>query len=74
MGENRLIIETLDNDFGNLFLINSKGKQNIMKFKFDSYNNSEHQVIYSLPKDFVFPKWKGREKLTFPEIDYWQEK
>ncbi|MCW3162490.1 DUF2931 family protein [Chryseobacterium oryctis] len=73
-GENRLIIETLDDDFGNLYLLNFKGKQDIMKFKFDSYNNSDHRVIYSLPKGFVFPKWEGREKLTFPEIDYWQEK
>ncbi|MCW3162491.1 DUF2931 family protein [Chryseobacterium oryctis] len=73
-GENRLIIETLDDDFGNLYLLNSKGKQDIMKFKFDSYNNSDHRVIYSLPKGFVFPKWEGRERLTFPEIDYWQEK
>ena len=28
---------------------------------------------YSLPKGFVFPKWEGREKLTFPEIEFWQE-
>lgn len=29
---------------------------------------------YSLPKDFIFPKWQGKEPIEFPELDYWQEK
>jgi hypothetical protein len=29
---------------------------------------------YSLPKDFEFPKWEGREQLIKPDIEFWQEK
>lgn len=47
-------------------------KFRLAKFNFETktFNVSK----YSLPKGFVFPNWEGREKLTFPELDYWQEK
>lgn len=49
----------------------------IMKFRLAKFNfktKTFNVSKYSLPKGFIFPKWEGREKLTSPEIDYWQEK
>lgn len=48
-----------------------------MKFraaKFNLEKNDFELSQYSLPKNFVFPKWEGREPIVFPELDYWQEK
>lgn len=64
--------------FGKIWLENSKGKIEIMKFraaKFNIKKNDFEVSKYSLPKDYVFPKWEGREPLTKPtDFEYWQEK
>lgn len=65
--------------FGRIWLENSKGKNEIMKFRAAKLNLSKikkYEVSkYSLPKDFIFPTWeKGKEPLTKPDVDYWQEK
>jgi len=63
--------------FGRIWLENSKEKIEIMKFRASKFNLEKNDFEisqYSLPKDFVFPKWEGREPLEFPELDYWQEK
>lgn len=64
-------------NYGKIFLQNSNEKMEIMKFRLAKFNfetKTFNVSKYSLPKGFVFPNWEGREKLTFPEIDYWQEK
>ena len=66
-----------DYTFGSIWLQSPLYKEKIMRFrlaKLDYVTRKYNVSKYSLPKDFVFPKWEGREKLTFPEIDYWQEK
>ena len=64
--------------FGRIWLENSKGKKDIMKFraaKFNLQKNDFEVSQFSLPKDFVFPKWeKGKEPLRAPDVDYWKEK
>ncbi|MDY0989650.1 DUF2931 family protein [Flavobacterium sp. CFBP9031] len=63
--------------FGKIWLENSKEKIEIMKFRASKFNLEKNDFEisqYSLPKDFVFPKWQGREPIEFPELDYWQEK
>lgn len=66
--------------FGRVWLENSKEKIEIMKFRAAKLNvektrKRKYEVSkYSLPKDFIFPKWQGREPIMFPEFDYWQEK
>ena len=68
---------SLDYTFGSIWLQSSFGKEKVMKFrlaKLDYFTRKYNVSKYSVPKGFVFPKWEGREKLTFPEIDYWQEK
>lgn len=59
--------------------IEGKGKRkSIMNFKvFKAKMNEMGTYIgggYSLPKGFIFPKWeKGKEPLSKPDVDYWQE-
>ncbi|MGE8340331.1 MAG: DUF2931 family protein [Flavobacterium sp.] len=63
--------------FGKIWLENSKEKIEIMKFRASKFNLEKNDFEisqYSLPKDFVFPKWQGREPIVFPELNYWQEK
>ncbi|WDF65370.1 DUF2931 family protein [Flavobacterium sp. KACC 22763] len=63
--------------FGRIWFENSKEKIEIMKFRASKFNLEKNDFEisqYSLPKDFVFPKWQGREPIQFPEFDYWQEK
>lgn len=67
--------------FGRIRLENSNGKNEIMKFRAAKLNLSKTRIKkyevskYSLPKDFIFPTWeKGKEPLTTPDVDYWQEK
>lgn len=62
--------------FGSIWLQSKTEKQEIMKFRLAKLNIESREYDeskYSLPKGFVFPKWEGREKLTFPEIEFWQE-
>ncbi|WP_295094318.1 DUF2931 family protein [uncultured Flavobacterium sp.] len=77
----RLIIsikkDTLDKVIGDIYLINKSKSEKIMSFQLGVYNEQLKRLMapeYSLPKDFVFPKWEGREPIVFPELDYWQEK
>ena len=69
--------ENDDSNYGKIFLQSSNEKMEIMKFRLAKFNfktKTFNVSKYSLPKGFIFPKWEGREKLTSPEIDYWQEK
>jgi hypothetical protein len=62
--------------FGNICLLNNKHKQMIMRFRAARLNIKTKDFYvskYSLPKGFIFPKWQGRNMLTFPKLDYWQE-
>ncbi|MGN7808714.1 DUF2931 family protein [Flavobacterium sp. 22076] len=74
------VLENKPYTFGRIWLENFKEKIEIMKFRAAKLNvektrKKKYEVSkYSLPKDFIFPKWEGREPIEFPELDYWQEK
>ena len=81
-GYDRILIE-MDKEipgeayvFGRV-LIQGKDKEDmIMKFRAPKLNNETKKYEfskYSLPKGYVVPKWQGRNNLTFPKLDYWQE-
>lgn len=73
-GNNRFIIQILPNNFGELKLINENGTQDLMKFIFEEFSDSNYTPKYSLPKNYQFPKWGGRIPLDKPtDFDYWQE-
>ncbi|PBI82727.1 hypothetical protein BSF41_47350 [Flavobacterium sp. ACN2] len=62
---------------GKIMLLGKSRKKTIMKFRLGRYDYKLGKQLspeYILPKDFVFPKWQGREPIEFPELDYWQEK
>ncbi|OXA75282.1 hypothetical protein B0A65_22240 [Flavobacterium frigidimaris] len=62
---------------GTITLIGKNENKKIMNFKLGRYDYKLEKQLspeYILPKDFVFPKWEGREPLIIPEIEYWQEK
>jgi hypothetical protein len=66
-----------DSVFGYIYLIGKRKKEKVMNFKLGRYDYKKSTLLapeYILPKDFVFPKWEGREPIVFPELDYWQEK
>ncbi|MFH6964650.1 DUF2931 family protein [Flavobacterium plurextorum] len=63
--------------FGRIWVSGINKQDEIMRFriaKFDTVSRKFLVSKYSLPKDFVFPKWEGREPIEFQELDYWQEK
>ncbi|MFH6937742.1 hypothetical protein, partial [Flavobacterium sp. FlaQc-30] len=69
--------DSLDKVIGDIHLINNSKNEKIMSFQLGVYNEHLKRLMapeYSLPKDFVFPKWEGTEPIEFPELDYWQEK
>ncbi|MFH6964648.1 DUF2931 family protein [Flavobacterium plurextorum] len=75
----RIVIGIKKGGNDGLIWIEGNGKRmNVMNFKiFKAKKNEMGTYIgggYSLSKDFVFPKWEGREPIVFPELDYWQEK
>lgn len=62
---------------GTITLIGKNENKKIMNFKLGRYDYKLEKQLspeYILPKDFVFPKWEGREPLIIPEIEYWQER
>jgi len=62
--------------FGRLMIQGKDKKDMIMRFRAPKLNNETRKYElskYSLPKGYVFPQWQGRNKLTFPKLDYWQE-
>ncbi|MGQ7853686.1 DUF2931 family protein [Pedobacter sp. WC2501] len=62
--------------FGNVMIQGKNHKDMIMKFRAPKLNNETKKYDfskYSLPKGYVFPKWQGRNNLTFPKLYYWQE-
>ena len=66
-----------DSVFGYIYLVGKGKKEKVMNFKLGRYDYKKNTLLapeYILPKDFVFPKWEGREPIVFPELDYWQEK
>lgn len=69
--------EHKDAVFGTISLIGENENEKIMTFKLGRYDyKGEKQLSpeYILPKNFIFPKWEGREPLTKPtDFDYWQE-
>ena len=69
--------DSLDKVIGDIYLIGKLKNEKIISFQLGVYNEHLKRLMapgYSLPKDFVFPKWEGREPFEFPELDYWQEK
>ncbi|UPZ15418.1 DUF2931 family protein [Flavobacterium humidisoli] len=69
--------EHKDAVYGKLLLKGRNQEKEIMIFKLGKYDYKLEKQLspeYVLPKDFVFPKWEGREPIEFPELDYWQEK
>ena len=73
--DNRFVINILSSNIAELLLINKNGTRSLMKFKFEEYSDSDRTPIYSLPKDYRFPKWQGRTPLEPPKnFEYWQEK
>lgn len=62
--------------YGRIWL-DGPGKQElVMRFRAAKLNLDSREFTvskYSLPKDFVFPVWEGREPIVFPALDYWQE-
>ncbi|WP_316843479.1 DUF2931 family protein [Pedobacter psychrodurus] len=62
--------------FGKVMILGKDKEDIIMKFRAPKLNNKTKAYSfskYSLPKGYVFPKWEGRNTLTFPKLDYWQE-
>lgn len=64
--------------FGSLWLQGATSRRMIMKFRLSKVNIETRKLevpIYSLPKNYLFPKWQGRIPLEKPkEFEYWQEK
>lgn len=64
--------------FGRIWFQSQKNKSEIMRFRAAKLDTKTREFLvsqYSIPKGFVFPKWeKGKEPLSKPDIDYWQEK
>lgn len=73
---NRIVIGAYKGgDKGILWLTGKNKKTKLMEFIMLDSDDKSIQSYYSLPKNFVFPKWeKGKEPLTTPDVDYWQEK
>lgn len=78
VGMDKVMPENTKATFGCIWLQSPKGKKEIMRFRAAKLDLKTRKFLvseYSLPKGFVFPKWKkGKEPLKTPEIDYWQEK
>lgn len=75
---NRIIIGIKSGEnFGIIWLEGKNKRIKVMEFKsFPSKMNGTTYEAggYSLPKEFSFPKWEGREKLMQPDTEFWQEK
>jgi hypothetical protein len=69
--------EHKDAVFGALLLSDKNVEKKIMSFKLGRYDYKLEMQLspeYILPKGFIFPKWeKGKEPLSKPDVDYWQE-
>jgi hypothetical protein len=80
---NRIIIglDKEDKDLpylmGHIWISGQNRQKEIMRFravKFDTISRKFLVSKYSIPKGFIFPKWeKGKEPLSKPDVDYWQE-
>lgn len=75
---NRIIIGVKSSENTGFLWLEGKNKRTkVMEFKcfLPKMNGTTYESGgYSLPKGFKFPKWKGREKLIQPDIEFWQEK
>ncbi|ELY2018222.1 DUF2931 family protein [Flavobacterium psychrophilum] len=75
---NRIIIGSYSGGKKGVIWLEGKNKRmKVMDFK--AYYRFDDEYImnmggYSLPKNFEFPKWEGREKLIKPDLEFWQEK
>ena len=63
--------------FGYIWISGLNKQEQIMRFraaKFDTISRKFLVSKYSLPKGFIFPKWeKGKEPLSKPDVEFWQE-
>lgn len=72
---NRIIMSSFKGgNRGILWLTGRNKKIKLMEFTMLDSEDKNIKSYYSLPKNFVFPKWEGREPLKTPELEYWQEK
>lgn len=65
------------NGKGIIWLEGKDKREKLMEFKnYKAGDTDGHYSAggYSLPKNFVFPKWDGREPIAKPNTNFWQEK
>ena len=65
------------NETGVIWLEGKGKREKLMEFKNYKAGSTDGHFSaggYSLPKNFIFPKWNGREPIVKPTVDYYQEK
>ncbi|WP_310554925.1 DUF2931 family protein [Flavobacterium sp.] len=73
--DKKIVFKIYDNsNVGSIYLYDSKKNMKIMDFIMKDSDDETIKSYYSLPKDFEFPKWEGRENLIKPDLEFWQEK
>ncbi|ELY2018223.1 DUF2931 family protein [Flavobacterium psychrophilum] len=75
---NRIVIGIYSDYTKGIIWLEGKNKRiKLMGFKNFIRNKEQENNYqsggYSLPKNFEFPKWEGREKLIKPDLEFWQE-
>ncbi|CAD0003066.1 hypothetical protein FLACHUCJ7_01270 [Flavobacterium chungangense] len=77
VGMDKVKSDNVNSSFGRVWFQSPKNKTEIMRFRAAKLNTKTREFLvsqYSIPKDFIFPKWeKGKEPLNTPDVDYWQE-
>jgi len=78
VGMDKVKSDSSNSTFGRIWFQSPNSKTEIMRFRAAKLDTKTREFLvsqYSIPKDFVFPKWeKGKEPLKTPDVDYWQEK
>jgi hypothetical protein len=78
VGMDRVKSDNLNSTFGRIWFQSPTSKTEIMRFRAAKLDTKTREFLisqYSIPKGFIFPKWKkGKEPLKTPDVDYWQEK
>ncbi|WP_136667926.1 DUF2931 family protein [Flavobacterium sp. H122] len=74
---NRILIGVYNgNKEGTVWLTGKNKKMKLLNFILYNTNDEKNKenIRYSLPQDFKFPKWQGREKLIAPDKEiFWKE-
>jgi hypothetical protein len=77
VGMDKIKSDNPNSTFGRIWFQIQKNKSEVMRFRAAKLDTKTREFLvseYSIPKGFVFPKWeKGKEPLSKPDVDYWQE-